>query len=161
MQLNVSFFIIGDECVSRKFGDSVVCVCNATYCDTISEPQLQQNQFMWYTSTRSGKRMELSVDNFSESGYENGVHLTVNSDEKYQKIEGFGGAMTDAAAINIRKLSKETQSKLLGYVSTLFLGAYRLQENKISRERNYFSYDIINFNNFYYSSVLLFFMKNK
>lgn len=117
------FFIAGDECVPRSFGkDFIVCVCNSTYCDTISEPTLQQNQFLWYTSTQNGKRMELSVNNFSaQNEPEDGVLLIVDSSQTFQKIQGFGGAMTDAAAINIRSLSNETQFKLLEYISALFL----------------------------------------
>ncbi|XP_011867654.1 PREDICTED: glucosylceramidase-like [Vollenhovia emeryi] len=105
----------GDECVPRSFGaDSIVCVCNSTYCDTITEPNLQQDQFSWYISTMDGKRMQLSVNNFSDSNEtENDIVLTVNSANTYQTIQGFGGAMTDAAALNIRTLSNETQHKLL------------------------------------------------
>lgn len=118
------FFIAGDECEPRSFGeDSIVCVCNSTYCDSISEPKLQQNQFLWYTSTQDGKRMQLSVNDFSKNESENNVRLIVDSSETYQQIYGFGGAMTDAAALNIRSLSNDTQYKLLEYVSTLFLRA--------------------------------------
>lgn len=39
--------------------------------------------------------------------------MTVVPDQKYQKIRGFGGAMTDAAAINILSLSAGTQEQLL------------------------------------------------
>lgn len=105
----------GDECVQRSFGeDSVVCVCNSTYCDTISEPKIQQNQVLWYTSTQDGKRMQSSVINFATiNETENDLVLTVDSSQKYQTIQGFGGAMTDAAALNIRSLSNETQQILL------------------------------------------------
>jgi glucosylceramidase len=111
----------GDGCVPRSFGpDRIVCVCNSTYCDTISEPSIEKNQFLWYTSTKDGKRMQYSVDNFSESenfseleNDEERLILTVDSDKTYQTIQGFGGAMTDAAALNIRSLSNETQYRLL------------------------------------------------
>lgn len=111
------FFTAGNECEPRSFGaDSIVCVCNSTYCDSISEPQLQQNQFLWYTSTEDGKRMQLSVNDFATNESESDLCLVVDSSQKYQKIEGFGGAMTDAAALNIRTLSNQTQQQLLEYV---------------------------------------------
>lgn len=118
MQLNV-LSIAGDGCIPRSFGeDSIVCVCNSTYCDTISEPVLQKDQFVWYTSTQDGKRLQLSVANFStESNSDsNDLVLTVDSNQKFQIIEGFGGAMTDAAALNMRNLSSATRGILLEYV---------------------------------------------
>lgn len=42
-----------------------------------------------------------------------GLRLTIDPRQKYQKIRGFGGAMTDAAAINILSLSVATQDQLL------------------------------------------------
>lgn len=93
----------------------MVCVCNATYCDTITEPptKLQQNQFLWYTSTKDGKRLQLSVNNFSaKNESDNDVIFIVDGNYTYQQIQGFGGAMTDAAALNIRSLSNETQRNL-------------------------------------------------
>lgn len=42
-----------------------------------------------------------------------GLRLTIDPHQKYQKIKGFGGAMTDAAAINILSLSAATQDQLL------------------------------------------------
>lgn len=114
MQLNV-LSLAGNECVPHSFKEeSIVCVCNATYCDTISNPELQENKVSWYTSTKDGKRLQLSVNNFSaKNESDNDVVLTVNSNEMYQMIYGFGGAMTDAAALNIKTLSNDTQQKLL------------------------------------------------
>lgn len=103
-----------------SFGENGnVCVCNSTYCDTIKVPQLQQNQFLWYTSTKDGKMMESSINNFSTENKDKNISkvLTLDSNKKYQSIFGFGGAMTDAAAINIRSLSNKTQQKLLEYVT--------------------------------------------
>ena len=39
--------------------------------------------------------------------------FTVNSRVRYQQILGFGGAVTDAAAINIASLSEGAREKLL------------------------------------------------
>ncbi|NWH67313.1 GLCM Glucosylceramidase, partial [Geococcyx californianus] len=40
-------------------------------------------------------------------------HLTLNTAQRYQKVKGFGGSVTDSAAINIQSLSKEAQNHLL------------------------------------------------
>ncbi|XP_050449095.1 lysosomal acid glucosylceramidase-like isoform X2 [Cataglyphis hispanica] len=109
----------GDGCIPLSFGEKGnVCICNSTYCDTIEMPQLQTDQFLWYISTKDGKMMEYSINNFSnEDEIKNKSErikvLTIDSSLKYQQIFGFGGAMTDAAALNIRTLSNETQHKLL------------------------------------------------
>lgn len=120
---NLKFvYLVGDGCIPLSFGENGnVCICNSTYCDTIEVPQLQTNQFLWYISTKDGKMMEYSINNFSnEDEVKNKSErikvLTVDSSQKYQQIFGFGGAMTDAAALNIRNLSNETQHKLLEYV---------------------------------------------
>jgi len=100
--------------------NAIVCVCNSTYCDTIDEPLLQANQFQLYTSTESGQRLQLTIENFSNKSA-NGTLLIVDTKRKYQKIRGFGGALTDAAALNIRTLSNATQQKLLEYYSIIGL----------------------------------------
>lgn len=65
--------------------------------------------------------MEYSINNFSENEVKNMSEtkvLTLDSSQKYQQIFGFGGAMTDAAALNIRTLSNETQHQLLEYITS-------------------------------------------
>lgn len=49
-------------CIPKSFGySSVVCVCNATYCDSLDPLTLPApGTFSRYESTRSGRRMELS-----------------------------------------------------------------------------------------------------
>jgi len=115
----------GDEgCVQRSFGKNfIVCVCNSTYCDTISEPKLQEDKAIWYTSTQDGKRMHPSYINITDESFaknesENQLILTVDSSQQYQAIHGFGGAMTDAAALNIKSLSNKAQERLLEYVAS-------------------------------------------
>ncbi|KAI2519501.1 glucosylceramidase beta [Homo sapiens] len=50
-------------CIPKSFGySSVVCVCNATYCDSFDPPTFPAlGTFSRYESTRSGRRMELSM----------------------------------------------------------------------------------------------------
>ncbi|KFP97931.1 Glucosylceramidase, partial [Leptosomus discolor] len=40
-------------------------------------------------------------------------HLTLDTAQRYQKVKGFGGSVTDSAAINIQSLSKDAQNNLL------------------------------------------------
>ncbi|XP_032687300.1 lysosomal acid glucosylceramidase [Odontomachus brunneus] len=113
-----SAVVTGDNnCVQREVGPkAIVCVCNSTYCDFTSDIQVQENQFVWYTSTRNGERLQKSVANYSKSISEpvsSDVILIADSSIKFQKIFGFGGAMTDAAALNIRTLSTATQKNLI------------------------------------------------
>lgn len=42
-----------------------------------------------------------------------GLLLTLQPDQKFQKVKGFGGAMTDAAALNILALSPPARNLLL------------------------------------------------
>ena len=76
-------------CIPRKFDqDSIVCVCNSTYCDEIFSST--NDDYNSYTTTLDGKRfdyasgtMELSPSkpDFAEIG-----------NETFQEIIGFGGA---------------------------------------------------------------------
>lgn len=128
----------------------MVCVCNATYCDSLDPLTLPApGTFSRYESTRSGRRMELSVGTTqaSRTGTGNGrtpprrartgrpsvpggvpplctdtpgplrmssgLLLTLQPDQKFQKVKGFGGAMTDAAALNVLALSPAAQNLLL------------------------------------------------
>lgn len=101
--------------MSRSFGeDRIVCVCNSTYCDSPEQSTLNKGQFQLYTTTKDGERLQLFVNNFAKTA--NGTILTVDKNEKFQMIFGFGGAMTDAAALNIRSLSNSARHKLLEYV---------------------------------------------
>nr|XP_057939453.1 lysosomal acid glucosylceramidase isoform X1 [Doryrhamphus excisus] len=104
------------KCVSRSFGhDSVVCECNSTYCDTLgSVSPPPPGHYISYLSSRDGSRLEASQGpvrlNSTGAG---GLRLTLLPDKKYQKIKGFGGALTDSAAMNILSLSAGAQDQLL------------------------------------------------
>lgn len=120
----------------------MVCECNSTYCDSVGSITLPPlGQYSSYLTSMAGSRLEaaqsqvqvnstgagercgpvtevsvtlewvqsLSLVNVSLSG----LKLTLARNQKYQKIRGFGGAMTDAAAINILSLSAGAQDQLL------------------------------------------------
>lgn len=102
----------GNVCIPRHFGDSsIVCVCNSTYCDSTPETNLEAGRFLWYSSTKSGQRMELTVGRIGNHSSSSRT-ITIDHKSRYQDIKGFGGAFTDAAGINIRNLSEATQEQL-------------------------------------------------
>ncbi|XP_051167958.1 lysosomal acid glucosylceramidase-like isoform X2 [Leptopilina boulardi] len=101
-----------NECIPRYFGDgSIVCVCNSTYCDSTPETNVAPRSFLWYSSTKSGRRMDLTVGKMSNTSTSSRT-ITIDHKLQYQEIKGFGGAFTDSAGINIRNLSETTQENL-------------------------------------------------
>ncbi|XP_033957852.1 lysosomal acid glucosylceramidase [Pseudochaenichthys georgianus] len=104
-----------NECVARNFGHgSVVCECNSTHCDSVGSVTLHPlGQFSSYLSSRAGSRLEAGGGAVQGNSTGEGLRLTIVPYQKYQKIRGFGGAMTDAAAINILSLSAGAQDQLL------------------------------------------------
>uniref|UniRef100_A0A2K6MVI9 Glucosylceramidase n=1 Tax=Rhinopithecus bieti TaxID=61621 RepID=A0A2K6MVI9_RHIBE len=80
-------------CIPKSFSyNLVVCVCNAT------------------SSRSSGRWIELSTGTIQAN---HPYSLWMSSEQKSQKVKGFGGAMTDAAALNILALSPPAQNLLL------------------------------------------------
>ncbi|XP_053743633.1 lysosomal acid glucosylceramidase isoform X1 [Synchiropus splendidus] len=106
---------VGTNCVAKNFGyDSVVCECNSTYCDSVGSVTLPQlGQYSSYLSSKAGSRLHPSHGHFQVNSTGAGLRLTILTYQKYQRIRGFGGAMTDAAAINVLSLSPGTQDQLL------------------------------------------------
>ncbi|XP_037130368.1 lysosomal acid glucosylceramidase [Syngnathus acus] len=104
-----------NKCVARSFGhDSVVCECNSTYCDTLGIVSLPPpGHYISYLSSMAGSRLEDSQGPVRPNKTGAGLRLTLQPEKKYQKIKGFGGAMTDAAALNILSLSAGAQDQLL------------------------------------------------
>ncbi|XP_005810346.1 glucosylceramidase [Xiphophorus maculatus] len=104
-----------NRCVARNLGhDSVVCECNSTYCDGVGPVSLPPlGQYSTYLSSMAGSRMEPGHGQVQVNSTGAGLRLTIVPYQKYQRIKGFGGAMTDAAAINILSLSAGAQEQLL------------------------------------------------
>ncbi|XP_035743367.1 lysosomal acid glucosylceramidase-like [Vespa mandarinia] len=127
------FFIVffiwkgkANDCIPRKFNyDSFVCVCNSTYCDStpeIKEPEV--GNYYAYSSDRDKRRLTFSQGKFLEDVNENSIPdgnnifslnntIIVDRNTKYQKIQGFGGAFTDSAGMDIKTLSEPTQNILI------------------------------------------------
>ncbi|KAH7719580.1 O-glycosyl hydrolase family 30 protein [Aphelenchoides avenae] len=106
-------------CISRRYkgeGDSVVCVCNATYCDEVPPLGLLDDyQIAVYTTSKSGQRFQRTnlrfTSNSDFSKYD--VAIAVDASKTYQEIHGFGGAFTDAAGVNLNRLDAATADQLL------------------------------------------------
>ncbi|XP_069796372.1 lysosomal acid glucosylceramidase [Narcine bancroftii] len=105
----------GNPCQAKSFGQSsVVCVCNATYCDTMDPVVVPgKGRYLLYETNKAGKRLESKIGHILPSVKHPGLQLTLDVRKKYQWIKGFGGAMTDAAAMNILSLSPQSQQNLL------------------------------------------------
>uniref|UniRef100_A0A7E4W3U0 Glucosylceramidase n=1 Tax=Panagrellus redivivus TaxID=6233 RepID=A0A7E4W3U0_PANRE len=90
------------------------CSCNASYCDTIEDFQVSHEEVLGFVSSDAGKRFQkFTVKQSDISNDSKTIKIKLNSSQTFQKIEGFGAAFTDAATINLKKLSPATQNKLL------------------------------------------------
>lgn len=103
----------------RKYcSDCVVCVCNATYCDTTEAKIPEIGQVLVYTSSKDGQRLSEKVMDISSLNVLNRytvdvVNITVQTNITYQIVIGFGGAVTDAASMNMMALSAQTRKNLI------------------------------------------------
>ncbi|KAG7196904.1 hypothetical protein KM043_000178 [Ampulex compressa] len=110
---------LANDCIPRSFkADSIVCVCNATYCDgtpPIEPLKPEDRNFYHFVSSKDGLRFFFAKEKFEETC--NFVTapstLALDARETFQRIHGFGGAFTDSTGINIKKLSHEAQKQLL------------------------------------------------
>ncbi|XP_031764388.2 lysosomal acid glucosylceramidase-like [Galleria mellonella] len=97
------------KCAARSFFNrSVVCVCNATYCDDVTREEVACGQYIWYTSSEAGLRFDKftsRLENFIPSAQSSYTTLDLNVNTKYQTVEGFGGAVSDAVGINWQNLT--------------------------------------------------------
>ncbi|XP_023245596.1 glucosylceramidase-like [Copidosoma floridanum] len=111
---SVILIVLAQDCIPVDFGsDSTVCQCNSTYCDYYSDPASpKKGEFIWYVSSKSGERLKRFggiISNHAENTY----NIKIDSNTQHQSIEGFGGAFTDSAGINIKKLSKGCQDHIM------------------------------------------------
>ncbi|KAL1395171.1 hypothetical protein pipiens_011440 [Culex pipiens pipiens] len=118
-------------CALRQYPSGSVCVCNATYCDTLEfeEPKVA-GEFVLVSSGRDGARFREARGRFVNASRveflpvvmrTNGrrvvratreVTVTVNRGRKFQRVVGFGGAFTGAVAYNLGLLKPELRKSL-------------------------------------------------
>ena len=98
-----------------------VCRCNATYCDTIEPLGAVSGASAVFYQTSLGSdtdRLTRHETTFSPSAGSEWQRIEVNATQRYQSIIGFGGALTDAAALNYAALSPAVQKHVMdGYYS--------------------------------------------
>uniref|UniRef100_A0A8C8RJ00 Glucosylceramidase n=1 Tax=Pelusios castaneus TaxID=367368 RepID=A0A8C8RJ00_9SAUR len=96
-------------CNAKNFGhDSPVCECSSSYCDTLDPVVIPAlGTYVKYESTKAGQRLERSEGRFQSNSITPGTDLVLRLDaaQRYQRVKGFGGALTDSAAMNIMALS--------------------------------------------------------
>ncbi|XP_033219935.1 lysosomal acid glucosylceramidase-like isoform X2 [Belonocnema kinseyi] len=139
-------FAGANHCIPRKFEkDRIVCVCNSTYCDSTPEMSPDPGSFHWYVSSKAGQRLNLTTGKIGNTK-EGSTILTLNPEKRYQTIQGFGGAFTDSAGINIKNLSDASQQKLLETYFSRTGSRYNLGRIPIGVtdfSTRYYSYDDI------------------
>lgn len=101
-------------CGYRSAGDSGICVCNITYCDTLEPPKLNGG-YIECTSSKSGKRFEYKTGKFRQPTVKNGILEPIKPEVTYVRIEGqliprreivgFGGGLTTAESFLLNQLS--------------------------------------------------------
>ncbi|XP_050353513.1 lysosomal acid glucosylceramidase-like isoform X2 [Nymphalis io] len=110
-------YILADiPCAERRIpNESVVCVCNTSYCDDITREIPLKGAFVTYTSSKDGLRFKKDRGTWNVSHIESCCLTTLElfPTIKYQIVEGFGGAVTDSAAINWKTLPLELQDYLI------------------------------------------------
>ncbi|XP_026489083.2 lysosomal acid glucosylceramidase-like [Vanessa tameamea] len=110
-------YVLADiPCAERRIeNQSVVCVCNTSYCDDITREIPSQSSFVTYTSSKDGLRFKKDGGIWNDSTSESccSTTLEVFPDIKYQRIEGFGGAVTDSAGINWKSLPSVLQDSFI------------------------------------------------
>ncbi|KAG3072475.1 hypothetical protein PI124_g21013 [Phytophthora idaei] len=101
---------------STRFQQDIegVCVCNATHCDSVSTEylSLSSSHVGLFQTSKAGDRLAystLEIDNSSDDA----ADLIVDSKTTYQEIIGFGGAFTDAAAINVYLMDSDVQQLIV------------------------------------------------
>ncbi|XP_031327292.1 lysosomal acid glucosylceramidase-like isoform X2 [Photinus pyralis] len=108
--------VLANQCAPRSYGySSVVCVCNASYCDNFPpNTKPQDSSYFVYTTTEGGLRLLRQSYHFH--AYERNstdTIITIDSSKRHQTIIGWGGAFTDSTGININSLSEPAAATLL------------------------------------------------
>ncbi|XP_077555870.1 lysosomal acid glucosylceramidase-like [Haemaphysalis longicornis] len=120
--------VVAAGCQPRDYGrGSVVCVCDATYCDFVGDVSpVPTGTALVVESNKAGLRFTNTTLRFNEttrSGGNDTLLLVIDPSKAYQEIFGFGGAFTDSAGINIKSLPANMQDDLLkSYFSNQGIG---------------------------------------
>ncbi|XP_035448491.2 lysosomal acid glucosylceramidase [Spodoptera frugiperda] len=122
--------LIDRPCAARQVKSGQVCVCTAEYCDTITRQPPESGTFVSYVSSEEGLRFHKTVGSLKHyakgSSYTNVLELDVGT--QYQAVNGFGGAVTDAAGINWKNL---TDQRLMDHLIQSYCGDSGIQYNML------------------------------
>ncbi|KAG7376292.1 hypothetical protein PHYPSEUDO_013794 [Phytophthora pseudosyringae] len=91
-----------------------VCVCSEAACDTIynGHLHLSGNEAGVFSTTKAGDRLTFSTVDV-ETAANDAADFVIDTTTTYQSIIGFGGAFTDASAINVYLLDSGLQDILV------------------------------------------------
>lgn len=106
-----------------------VCVCNSTYCDTLDVPTLDCGEFMVITTSKNGKRFDITKSKMNTTGtsYKSNRWMELNENQTFQTIIGFGGALTDAASIVLETMNESIRESVYeSYFSADFGANYNI-----------------------------------
>ncbi|CAG2113831.1 unnamed protein product [Medioppia subpectinata] len=109
----------GKPCAERKItGADSVCVCNQTYCDDFPALILPKTgHALVYESGKSGQRfretqLKLNARPLMRSAKESQT-ITIDRNQSYQSIIGFGGAFTDEFGMVLNAVPNELSAYLM------------------------------------------------
>lgn len=109
--------VLAVPCAKRHIGNhsSFVCVCNATYCDTLEDGTVEPHQLLVFTSDQAENRFKSKKINVKEAvtGSEDGQVVRIDRNKSLQSIVGFGGAFTDAGGLNMLKLGPKLSEQII------------------------------------------------
>lgn len=112
----ISIFLICsvvNACVVRKAKFGPICVCNSTYCDTVELGKITHETIKAFLTSNESPGFNIREEKFDNTKQTGVTILKVNTNVKYQKILGFGGAFTDSGGHNIKLLPEPAQKKLI------------------------------------------------
>uniref|UniRef100_A0A2A4K975 Glucosylceramidase n=1 Tax=Heliothis virescens TaxID=7102 RepID=A0A2A4K975_HELVI len=117
-------------CMLRSTVNGSVCVCTADYCDTITRDVPDSGRYVSYVSSEAGLRFRKTSGQLHKygEGVTSDTTLEIDVTTKYQTIEGFGGAVTDAAGLNWRNL---TDPRLMRHLIQSYCSDSGLQYNML------------------------------
>ncbi|XP_063833387.1 lysosomal acid glucosylceramidase-like [Ostrinia nubilalis] len=118
-------------CAARATNVSVVCVCNATYCDEITRVSPPRGLFYVYTSSNAGLRFFKTSGVLSQYGPRKPYCTTVldlDLSTRHQTVEGFGGAVTDSAGMTWANISNP---QLKEYLIRSYFGNTGIEYNML------------------------------
>ncbi|XP_011192894.2 lysosomal acid glucosylceramidase [Zeugodacus cucurbitae] len=133
----VGFVAISNQantpCVLREYSTGLVCVCNATYCDYLENPTLEnEKEFVVVSSSKAGLRFDTTTGIINASDFTpivdynekvtpkesvfgkatRKVTIQVDRETRFQKITGFGGSFTGAVSYILENLSQDIQDHI-------------------------------------------------